>query len=370
MLSLALALAAAAPDYAEPAAWLCRPGRADACADDQNATVLAANGTRSVERFTPAASPKVDCFYVYPTVSTDAGDNSDLSADAEERSVALVQAARFGSVCRLFAPLYRQVTLTALRRAMISGMPRPEAAIDLAYADVKAAWERYLASDNGGRGVVIIGHSQGAGMLKRLLAEEIEAKPAAKRLVSALLIGHNVLVPAGKDVGGELKATPLCREPDQTGCVVSYVSFRADSPPPERSLFGRAPDGMQVACTNPADLTGSRAVATRPYFLTRGMGERATPFGPWTKDGAAVATPFVTLPNIVTARCVAEGNQSYLAVATTPAANDARSGVIGGDVSIGGAVLKDWGLHLIDMNLAMGDLVALVGSQSAAWPGR
>jgi len=367
MLALALVAAAATTNYAEPAAWLCRPGRSDACATDQSATVITADGTRTVERFAPAASPKIDCFYVYPTVSTDAGDNSDLSADAEERSVALVQAARFGSVCRLFAPLYRQVTLTALRRAMVSGAPRPQAALDLAYADVKAAWERYLAADNGGRGVVIVGHSQGAGMLKRLLAEEIEGKRAAKRLVSALLIGHNVLVPAGKDVGGDLKVTPLCRQPSQTGCVVSYVSFRADSPPPERSLFGQAPQGMQVACTNPADLAGPGAVATRPYFLTRGMGERATPFGPWSKDGAAVTTPFVTLPNIVSARCVSDANGSYLAISTTPAANDARSGAIGGDVSFGGAVLKEWGLHLIDMNLAMGDLVALVGRQSAAW---
>jgi hypothetical protein len=374
MLALAFAAAAAAaagsPDYRQDASWLCRPGRADACAADQSTTMIEANGARRVEAFAPAANPKVDCFYVYPTVSNDPGDNSDIAVGPEERSVAVVQAARFGSACRLFAPMYRQVTLAALRNALLAGKPRPQEALDVAFGDVKAAWADYLARDNGGRGVVLVGHSQGAGMLKRLLVEEIEGKAAAKRIVSALLIGHNVLVPRGRDVGGELKTTPLCRAPDQTGCVVSYVSFRAESPP-DRALFGRAPDpAMQVACTNPADLDGGKTVATRPYFLTRGMGVRATPFGPWTKDGVAVTTPFVSTPGLINARCVADANGSYLSIAVTPGPDDARGGTIGGDVSLGGMVLKGWGLHLIDMNLAMGDLVALVGRQAEAWSRR
>ena len=368
MLALALAAVAAAPNYADPAAWLCRPGRADACSADQSSTTIGANGRRAIELPPPPSPPKVDCFYVYPTVSTDPENNSDLVPNAEERSVAAVQAARFGSVCRLFAPMYRQVTLTALRNAMLSGTPRPPEAIDLAFADVKAAWNHYLRSDNDGRGVVLIGHSQGAGMLKRLIAEEIEGKPDARKLVSALLIGHNVLVPKGKDVGGDLKTTPLCRRAGQTGCVITYVSFLADSPPPEGALFGRA-DGpaMQVACTNPADLANGGPAATHPHFVTRGMGERATPFGPWSKDGAAVTTPFVSTPGLITARCVADTNGSYLAISATPAPDDVRSSRIGGEVSLGGMVLKDWGLHLIDMNLAMGDLVALVARQAQAW---
>jgi hypothetical protein len=236
---------------------------------------------------------------------------------------------------------------------------------------VKAAWADYLARDNGGRGVVLIGHSQGSGMLKRLLAEEIEGKPAARLLVSALLPGHNVLVPKGKDVGGDLKSTPLCRSAGQTGCVVSYVSFLADSPPPANSRFGRSEEpAMQVACANPADLGGGGPAAARPYFVARGMGERATPFGPWSKDGTPVTTPFVSTPGMITVRCVADANGSYLAASATPAPNDARGDRIGGEVSIGPMVLKDWGLHLIDMNLAMGDLVALVGRQARAWSGR
>jgi hypothetical protein len=359
MLTLVLAAAAAtaAPNYADPGAWLCRPGRADACAADQSATVISASGERRVEAFAPATAAPIDCFYVYPTVSTDQAENSDLAADAEERAVASVQAARFGSVCRLYAPLYRQATLALIRDALSGKVKDRTAALDRAYQDVKAAWAHYLTSDNGGRGVVLIGHSQGAIMLKRLLAEEIEGKTAARRLVSAMLIGTNVEVAKGGTTG-ELK-TPLCRQADQTGCVVSYVSFRAASPPPERSLFGRAASPeRQVACTNPANLAGGDAKLT-PYFVARGMGDRSTPFGPWTQDGAPVTTPFVSTPGVITARCVADANGSYLAV-TAPA-------YVGGDVVFMGQLLPSWGLHLIDMNLAMGDLVRLVERQGRAY---
>ncbi|MGK3844998.1 DUF3089 domain-containing protein, partial [Enterococcus faecium] len=74
--------------------------------------------------------------------------------------------------------------------------------------------------------------------LKQLIAEEIDGKPAQKLLISAMLMGTNVAVPAGKDVGGDFKAVPLCRKADQTGCLVSYVTFRRDAPPPETSRFG------------------------------------------------------------------------------------------------------------------------------------
>ena len=88
---------------------------------------------------------------------------------------------------------------------------------EMAYADARAAWRHYLAHDNGGRGVVLIGQSQGAFMLKRLIMEEIEGKPAQKQLVSALLPGTDLAVPAGRDVGGDFKSVPLCRASSQTG---------------------------------------------------------------------------------------------------------------------------------------------------------
>src|SRR5690349_18170319 len=108
-------------DYGDEKTWLCRPGRQDACAVDLTTTVIKANG--SMSRETWAADPKapIDCFYVYPTVSTDPTPNSDMTADPAELNVIRIQFARFASKCRPYAPLYRQVTLAGLRRILGGG---------------------------------------------------------------------------------------------------------------------------------------------------------------------------------------------------------------------------------------------------------
>jgi hypothetical protein len=164
--------AAAKNDYSKAETWLCRPGRQDACAADLTTTVVAANGKLTEERWSANPKAPIDCFYVYPTVSNDPTPNSDMNAGPEERSVVQHQFARFGSQCRPYAPLYRQVTLTALR-ANLSGRPMaPDRA--LGYKDALDAWKYYLEHDNQGRGVVLIGHSQGSGVLTQLIKNEID----------------------------------------------------------------------------------------------------------------------------------------------------------------------------------------------------
>ena len=165
----------------------------------------------------PAASPPIDCFYVYPTVSRDPGLNSDMNAGPEENGATMVQFARFASVCRPFAPIYRQGTLASIGAFLRGSDPAPVA--NLAYADVLAAWRHYLRHRNNGRPFVLIGHSQGTIHLVRLLAEEIEGRPEAARMLSALLIGYNVEVPEGRVTGGSFRTTPLCTRAGQTGCV-------------------------------------------------------------------------------------------------------------------------------------------------------
>src|SRR5829696_7489228 len=94
-------------DYKEDASWLCRPGRkGDACDVDLTTTIVAADGTLTREAFTADPQAPIDCFYVYPTVSTDATPNSDMSQDPAEKNVILQQFARFASKCRAFAPMY------------------------------------------------------------------------------------------------------------------------------------------------------------------------------------------------------------------------------------------------------------------------
>jgi Protein of unknown function (DUF3089) len=359
--------APAAADYADAAIWLCKPGRQDACAAPQDATIVAANGSLSREVFHPAKSPPIDCFYVYPTVSNEPGGNSDLTITGAEKLVVDGQFARFAAKCRLFAPMYRQVTLTALR-AMIGGKPIPVDR-DLGYNDVRAAWNYYLAHDNQGRGVVLVGHSQGSGVLTRLIKEEIDGKPIQAKLISAILMGTSLPVPKGADVGGAFKHIPVCHSDSQIGCVIAFADFRANVPPPANSRFGKAPEGMQAVCANPAALGGGSgqldAYLSAAKISTGSDGPRE-PFA-WTQPAKPIDTAFVKVPGLLSAQCVVDEHGSYLAVTVHPTAGGARTNEISGDVVVNGQVLEDWGLHLIDANLTMGNLVAIVGDESKAY---
>jgi hypothetical protein len=357
--------APAANDYNADASWLCRPGRQDACAIELDTTVVAADGKLAREGWSADPKAPIDCFYVYPTVSLDTSGNSDMTAGPEELNVIRQQFARFGSQCRTFAPLYRQVTLPALR-AMIGGQPMT---VDraLGYNDVLAAWNHYLAHDNGGRGVVLIGHSQGAGVLTQLIRSEIDGKPIQSRVVSALLLGSNVAVPKGKDVGGAFQHMPLCRAASQTGCIVSYVSFRSNVPPPANSRFGRVGEGQSAACTNPAALGGGEGELHA--YLGAGGSSIATRLEPkpWVIPEVAIDTPFVSVPGLLSAKCVSNDTFSYLEVTVHGNPADPRTDEIVGDVVTNGQVMTDWGLHLIDVNVAMGNLVDIVGQQARAF---
>lgn len=352
-------------DYGKGETWLCRPGRQDACAADLTTTIVEANGKLTQEKFKAEANAPIDCFYVYPTVSTDTTPNSDMNAGPEELRVVQHQLARFGSQCRVFAPLYRQVTLTALR-ANMAGKPMAADRL-LGYNDVLDAWKYYLEHDNQGRGVVLIGHSQGSGVLTQLIKNEIDGKPIQDRIVSALLLGTNVPVPKGKDVGGAFKQMPLCRAANQTGCVIAYVTFRDNVPPPANSLFGRVlGDGMEAACTNPAALGGGSG-ALKAYLGTgSNLVSTATPHG-WVKPAVSINTPFVGVPGLLTGTCVANEKGSYLAVTVHANPADPRTDEIAGDVVINGQVQANWGLHLIDANVAMGNLVEVVRQQAKAY---
>jgi hypothetical protein len=359
--------APAAADYADPAIWLCKPGRQDACSASQDATIVAVNGSLTREAFHPAKNPPIDCFYVYPTVSNEPGGNSDLSITSAEKNVVNGQFARFAAKCRLFAPMYRQVTLTALR-ALIGGKPIPVDR-ELGYNDVLAAWNYYLAHDNQGRGVVLVGHSQGSGVLTRLIKDEIDGKPIQAKLISAILMGTSLPVPKGADVGGAFKHIPVCRAASQIGCVIAFADFRANVPPPANSRFGKAPEGMQAVCANPAALGGGAgqldAYLSAGRISTGSDGPRE-PFD-WTQPVKPIETAFVKVPGLLSAQCIADEHGSYLAVTVHPTPGGARTNDISGDVVVNGQPLQDWGLHLIDANLTMGNLVAIVGDESKAY---
>ncbi len=365
--------AAAVPapnDYADVKSWLCRPGRTDACAVDLSATVVAPDGRLTAETWTADPNAPVDCFYVYPTVSTDATPHSDMIADPAELNVVRTQFARFASTCRPYAPLYRQVTLAALRAAL-SGGGRAPMDRGLGYDDVRDAWNYYLEHDNKGRGVVLVGHSQGAMALTELIRREIDGKPVQARLVSALLLGTTVAVPRGKDVGGAFQHIPICRAATQSGCVITFASFRSTAPPSAGSLFGRVADpNLVAACTNPASL-GGEAGDLHAYLSSTGRTITGTsPPKPWVVPEQPMATPFVSVPGLLAARCAVNEHATYLEVTVRGNPADPRVDDIVGDIGPGTPTAGIWGLHLIDVDLAMGNLIDIVGRQAKAYAGQ
>jgi Protein of unknown function (DUF3089) len=334
--------------------WLCRPGLKDnPCTASLTTTVVRGNGSRSVQRFSPTKNPPVDCFYVYPTVSLQGTLNANLDVDPEERTVATQQASRFSQVCRVYAPIYPQLTETAVAQGAIN--PRTTA---VAYRGLLAAWNDYLAHDNHGRGVVVIGHSQGAALLIGLIKREIDPNPGERHLlVSALLMGGNVAVPKNKVVGGDFAHIPACQANAQTGCVIAYSTFNA--PPPADSYYGRlstsinAHDGIE-----PTSLTGLQVLCTNPASLNGG----SAPLVPYFRSDGQVSTPWVSYPNLYRARCRTAQGASWLQVTSTARRGDSRPLVqqTSGPAS---------GLHPDDVNLALGNLIDVVRSESAAYVG-
>jgi hypothetical protein len=335
--------------------WLCSPGQAaDPCTTSRAATAVTGRGATSLSLArTSSAASHFDCFYVYPTVSTEPGVNADLTVQAAERAAAVVQASRFSQRCTVWAPMYRQVTVAGLGQATRS-------ALVVAYGSLLSAWKDYLAHDNHGRPIIFIGHSQGSAMLIKLLQTQVDPSPSLRRrMVSAILLGGNVQVPAGRVVGGTFRHIPVCGAAAQTGCVIAYSSF--GSPPPTNSLFGRAGRGVsalsgqagvgaqQVVCVNPVTFS-ARVGSLQPFFW--GATSR-TP-------GVRVLTPWVTFPGLYTAQCRSSGGASWLQVTATPVPGDARPTV---SASLG----PQWGYHLNDVNLALGNLVSDVGLEEASY---
>ena len=336
-------------DYRDSSNWLCRPGRNDACSAVLTATVIEPDGTRTRRTYQDNPNAPVDCFYVYPTVSLEKAGNSDMTAGEEEIRAAKNQFARFGAACRLYAPIYRQVTRAGLR-AEITGSP---GAGDnaLAYSDVLDAWKSYLARDNHGRGVVLIGHSQGARILTHLIAAEIDGKHEQANLVAAILPGTNIQVPKGRTVGGTFRHIPLCESEKQSGCVVAYSSYLAMEPPGPHAVFGGSEGDSTDACVNPGALTDEGALKAE----LPAVGEMQRLLG----------TTFVENPGMFSAKCAIAEGHSYLAISI--AQNAMASSRVTNDFKMIQASLPGWGLHVLDVNLALGNLVGLAQAQAKEW---
>ena len=337
-----------------PTVWLCRPGMAaDPCTPNLTTTRIAFPDTvLGVTNAQAATNPKVDCFYVYPTVSDQKTPNADLTVDPQQRSIALYQASMFSRHCRVFAPMYRQLTLTNIGGAATTEQQQ------MAYGDVLQAWQTYLHQYNKGRGVVLIGHSQGSFLLRHLITSQIDQNAAVRKLlVSAILPGGDVTVKTGSDIGGDFQHIRACHSPTQVGCVIGYSTYGPTAP--ADSTFGRTTAaGLQVLCTNPSALGGGSGLLN-PILPT-------TPFAPGSSIAAGigllgitapqVSTPWVGAPGSYTGQCASTGGANYLSITPNGAAPQLHP-----------SPLASWGLHLVDVNIAMGNLINIVAVESGAY---
>ena len=169
----------------------------------------------------------VDVFFLYPTSYTNPKkpfgwnapiDNAEINAKTDYSSI-LYQASIFNGVARIFSPRYRQANLSAYFPINKEDSIQSAAAFELAYQDIKTAFEYYLANDNHGRPIIIASHSQGTTHAKRLLKEFFDGKLLQQQLVAAYIIGMSVEPYL-------LENIKACQQPNQTGCICSWRTFK------------------------------------------------------------------------------------------------------------------------------------------------
>lgn len=356
------ATAGAAPDTTT---WLCKPGvQPNPCEGSLETTVVSPDGQSQVET-PPTTKRKIDCFYVYPTVSDQQGPNADLTIDPQQIAVAQQQASRFSQRCRVFAPMYRQLTIAAL------GSP-PEQLVgpaQLAYGDVAAAWRSYLEHYNKGRGVVLIGHSQGTGMLRYLIRQEIDpVKSVRRKIVSALLLGGNVTVKRDDTIGGDFQHVPACRSSKQVGCAIAFSVY--NEPPPPDTVFGLPGGrfdetfglltGPASRCCAPTRRRSAAARASSRRCFAPSRSRARLGFGLSLMYGGSpptAPTPWLAPQDRYSGQCIESNGANVLLISPigpltaplNPSPDDT------------------WGLHLADVNIALGNLVDVVGTQTKAY---
>ena len=349
------AMFSASASAADSTSWLCKPGQADnPCLGKFGGSSKNADGSTTDLGYEAKSDPPVDCFYVYPTQSEQAGANADLNPDQELKDVAVNQARMFSRVCDVYAPLYRQYTFKA---------PITNEVRDIAYAGVLQGWKDYLENYNNGRGVILIGHSQGSSHLGRLMQEEIDNNAGVrKHVISAIIPGANVFVPKGKKVGGEFQNIPACETATQLGCVIAYSAYLNE--PPVGASFGRIASGYwinpmprpdpalyEVLCVDPSDLTGGSLDPLANLSVFTGQPE--------------AEKPWLAQPDYYAGECRNQNDASWLNVSritTTPP--DSR-------LDLANLIKESGGnLHLGDVNLAEDNLVSIATSQSEAYLAR
>jgi hypothetical protein len=352
-------------DYANADFWACSPNKPNSeCAKNLDATEVMKDGTTRMVPHQRATNPAFDCFYVYPTVLLNrSGNMTDFTEEGVKyvRDPLMAQGAPFTRICEVYAPLYRQVGFNATNPgAPGGGTPNPA----LGAQDVKDAFDHYLRNDNRGRKFVLVGHSQGSGVLTTLLKDVIAGNPEVRaKMISAVLIGSSVVVPAGQKSGGTFADVPFCSAPGETGCVIAYASFAKEAPPVAGNRFGLGDPaaGTEAVCTNPALLANNSGRYTGSYVYAHPAQPIFVPdVGPMP-DG--ITTPFLLYRDIFRGECKKNGNFHYLEISMDKAADDTRATPPYRNTP---SEAQGFGMHIFDYFPPTEDLINTVKLQAEA----
>ena len=203
-----------APDYSTTESWSALPFNKDV------ADVLPKG-----ETWVSDSLKEVDVFYVHPTIYQkgslwNAGlDMKKINRKVDKYPVRL-QASVFNASCRVYAPRYRQAVVGVFYDESVDG----DKALNLAYQDVKRAFEYFLENHSNGRPFIIAGHSQGTHHTRRLLREMIDTTELKDRIVAAYIIGFTLVDTLYENL-------KICDSADETGCYVTWMSYKKDFVP-------------------------------------------------------------------------------------------------------------------------------------------
>jgi len=241
-----------APDYTQAANWSALPTTDDGADRTPGDTLTDGQLTAMA-----------DVFYIHPTVYFKTRQENELwNANLTDEKVNETvddfvmpnHASIFNAAGRVYAPRYRQANIKVFYP---EGRSVSERALDTAYQDVLAAFDYYLKTYNHGRPVIIASHSQGTTHAKRLLADRFDGQPLQDQLVAAYLIG----MPVSRNA---YRSILVCESPEQTGCFVSWRTYREDFVPKE----GYRDTVPNIAVVNPLTWTINEGRA--PASLNRG----------------------------------------------------------------------------------------------------
>lgn len=359
--------------YADAGRWVCLPGRVDACSRDLGAIRLLADGSSVPVPPIAGATGQVDCFYVYPTVGLNLVPGNFDPYNTDTRAIeaaAAAQAASFGSACRVFAPQYRQASIAAY------ALPEfvRQMYIQVAASDVLAAFDYYLANYNQGRKIVLIGHSQGSETLIKLIQGRFENAPELRaKLLLGILAGIPVNVPVGQKLGGTFSHVPVCTLPGETGCFIAFASYvEGSDPAPDTRI--PTPAGQERVCVNPATLDDPSLPADarrngRKLLQETLLMPAADSYG-FVRDDAQTKF-FTRLSGAYSGACVtaSDARMRFFSIREELALTDPRHGIVKLDDTPLDQILQlligDSGLHVLDMQFPMQDMVSLVAARSS-----